>query len=295
VQKNRPEASQIRAGSVGVGLRSPHLQTILEQQPDVAWFELLADNHMQGGGRTLQQALAIRECYPVSLHCVGMSIGSVDDLNWKYLQTLKRFAADTQPWLISDHLCWTSCNRQYSHDLLPMPYSEEALWHVVKRINAIQDFLGVRIAVENVSSYLTLRDSQMSEIEFINTVAREADCYILLDLNNLYVNEFNHGSSAVQAITCVETERIVQLHLAGYEDKGGYLLDAHNREVQPDVWRLLDVYLQRQSGTPVMIEWDNDLPEFDVLLKEAMRAREKIQCAVLGTGRSNSHTTALYG
>ena len=259
---------------VGVGLRTPHVAHILKEKPSLDWFELLADNHMVTGGWARQQAIEVADIYPVTMHCVGMSIGSVDPIDFGYLEKVKSLAVDVRPKMVSDHLCWTSWQSQYAHDLLPLPYTEEALDHVVNRIDQIQDFLGMRIAIENVSSYLTFQHSCMDEVEFINAVADQADCYILFDINNLYVNFINNGQDRYKYLDAIDVSRIVELHLAGFEQKENYYLDAHNNKVHEDVWGLYGYFLQRKFDVPTLIEWDHDIPVFDVLHSEAMRAKE---------------------
>lgn len=256
----------------GLGLRSAHVDRILSEHPPVPWFEILADNHTAPGGLIPRQLAAVRADYPISLHCVGMSLGGTDPLDFAYLGTIKRLIQTYQPAQVSDHLCFSSHASHQYHDLLPLPYTEEALLHVGDRIRRVQDFLGVRLLVENVSSYLTYRHSTLSEAEFLAALARSADCDLLFDVNNAYVNEFNQGAPAGDFLRQLPLERIREIHLAGYEDKGDYLIDAHNNRVSDPVWALYADVIQQLPDVPVLIEWDNDLPALEVLLDEAARA-----------------------
>ena len=257
---------------IGVGLRSAHVDHILKHRPNVQWFELLADNHIVDGGLSRQQAIEISNQYPVTMHCVGMSLGSVDPINYQYLNKIKALASEVTPAIISDHLCWTSLNSHYSHDLLPLPYTEEALDHIAERILKIQDYLGQRIAIENVSAYLTYKHSTIDEVEFLNTLAERSDSYILFDLNNLYVNHINNNQDIDKYIDEIKFERIVEIHLAGFEDKGNYCLDSHNRRVHQNVWELYKKFTKNCGKVPTLIEWDHDIPEFTVLFGEAKKA-----------------------
>ena len=262
---------------IGVGLRAPHVNEILQQRPKLDWLELLADNHITKGGWLRRQAIEVAEQYPVTLHCVGMSIGSIDPINYAYLKKIKSLAGEVKPKLISDHLCWTSLHSYYSHDLLPLPYTDEALNHVAARILQIQDYLGERIAIENVSAYLSYQHSSIDEVEFINMLSEKADCLILLDINNLYVNEKNNSQNSDEYINKINIDRIAEIHLAGYEDMGSYYLDAHNHRVSEGVWSLFEKFLQRKSTVPTLIEWDHDIPEFEVLYQEAIKAKTMTQ------------------
>ncbi len=256
----------------GVGLRSPHIDEILETQPDVPWFELLADNHRVQGGVIPAQVEMIRDHYPVTLHSVGLSLGSVDPLNRVYLEQLKLLAQRADATWISEHLCFTSIDGTFTHDLLPLPYTEESLRHVVDRIGRVQDFFQSRILVENVSSYIHFTDSQIPEDEFLCAVAEQADCWLLVDVNNIYVNQINHGLNGNEYIDRLPLERIREIHLAGYEDKGDYLLDTHNHAVSDPVWRLYKRLIRRRSDIPTLIEWDSDIPPFSILMDEAHKA-----------------------
>jgi len=257
----------------GVGLRAPHINEILATHPQLDWFELLADNHICEGGWARRQALEIAARYPVTMHCVGMSIGSSDPINFAYLKKIKTLAAEVKPKLISDHLCWTSLHSHYSHDLLPLPYTQETLNYLTQRILSIQDYLGEKIAIENVSAYLTYKHSSINEVEFINQLAEKADCLILFDVNNVYVNQKNNAQNSHEYVDDINLNRVAEIHLAGFEDKDHYYLDAHNNLVSKGVWKLYMRLMQRKSDIPTLIEWDHDIPSFEVLYGEAMKAK----------------------
>lgn len=267
---NRAEG---RITGTGIGLRSPHIREVLDTQPDVPWFEILTDNHTAAGGRTAAELMAIRECYPITFHCVGLSLGSSDPLDQGYLDTLKTMHARYEPAWISDHLCFSSLDGTHYHDLLPLPFTEEAVEHVARRIGFVQEFLGQRILVENVSSYMAYTHSVLSEAEFLAAVSETADCDLLLDINNIYVNEFNHGLSGIDYLDAIPLRRVREIHLGGFEDKGAFLLDAHNHAVSKPVWALYRECIKRIPGTPTLIEWDNDIPGFSILQQEAETAR----------------------
>jgi len=262
--------------SVGIGLRSVHIERILIQQPEVPWFEVLMDNHTAQGGLIPGQLAAVREHYPLSLHCVGMSLGGVNPLDMRYLETVKRMMHDYTPVQISDHLCFTHHDSHHFNDLLPFPFTSESLDHVSGRIDRVQDYLGRSILVENVSTYLQFESSEMNEAEFMKALVDRTGCGILLDINNAYVNQFNHGFSAKAFIDTIPIDHVGEVHLAGFEDKTDYLIDAHNNRVCDAVWELFEYYLQFGHSAPVLIEWDNDIPGLDVLLDEAARARQII-------------------
>lgn len=258
---------------VGVGLRSCHYQYILAHLPEVPWLEILSDNYLMSGGSDLQYLMAIRAHYPVAMHGVGLSIGSTDPLNRDYLNKLKQLANRVEPQLISDHLCWISVDGHYLHDLLPLPYTEEAITHVVARIKTIQDFLGQQILIENASSYMQYQQSEMTEWQFINEIATRADCFILLDVNNVYVSAHNHGFDPYEYIQEIKLDRVRQFHLAGYQDKQRYLFDTHNELVHQPVWDCYKAAVERFGSVPTLIEWDSDIPPFNVLQQEANKAQ----------------------
>lgn len=262
--------------SVGLGLRTAHIDQVLLERPEVPWFEVLMDNHTAQGGLIPEQLAAVRKNYPMTLHCVGMSPGGTDPLDMDYLARLKWMINEYQPAQVSDHLCFTKYGKHQFNDLLPIPFTGESLHHVCGRIKKVQDYLGMKILIENVSSYLQFEASEMNEAEFLAEMVADTGCGILLDINNAYVNEFNHGIGAKTFIDTLPIESVGEIHLAGYEDKTGYLIDAHNNRVSDSVWDLFDYYLQHAKGAPVLIEWDNDIPELEVLIGEAEKAKQLI-------------------
>jgi len=270
----------------GIGLRGQHIPEIIQAQPDVPWFEILADNHLAEGGLIPQQLAAVRSSYPVTFHCVGMSIAGVDALDMAYLEKIRSLAERFEPAWISDHLCFTQYAKHQYHDLLPFPYSEESLAHVCERVMKIQDYLGRELVVENVSTYLQYRDSSMTEGEFLKSLCEKTGCEILLDVNNAYVNEINHGIDARDFIASLPARHIREVHLAGYEDKGEYLIDAHNNLVANPVWELYEYLVQLYGEKPTLIEWDNDIPAFDVLMEEAQRAERILSASVDRSAKS---------
>ena len=273
--ENFPLADKSKSSTprIGVGLRSPHVKEILTKKPDIDFFELLTDNHLAEGGYARQQAHLIREYYPVSLHCVGMSLGGCDPLDFSYLNKIKKLASELKPIFISDHLCWTSFDKQHAHDLLPLPYTNEAINHVSNRIIQIQEILETTLVIENVSSYLTYSCSEMDEWDFLTNVAKQAQCKILLDINNIYVSQFNNDLDANKYLNQIPLDLIAEIHLAGYEDKGKYLLDSHNNKVSLPVWELYKILIERDHSIPTLIEWDNNIPPLSILLSEADKAR----------------------
>lgn len=271
--------SQHAIAGVGVGFRAPHGDDVLRQKPAVGWFEILADNYMTDAETAHRQLTAVRENYPITLHSVGMSLGSVEPLDFDYLQGLKALTVRYESAWVSDHLCFVNVDGTYFHDLLPLPYTEEALHHTAARIRQVQDYLGQRILIENVSSYVSYRSSEMDEVEFLNGVAEEADCDILLDLNNLYVSAYNHRTDVNDLLRTVTTERVRQVHLGGFQQQDEYLVDTHSRPVSPVVWKLFADFAGCRPTMPVLIEWDNDLPDFASLLVQVRQAE-----SILATG-----------
>lgn len=257
---------------VGVGLRSPHVNEILTDLPSVPWFELLADNHLVEGGLIPLQLEKICQHYPVTFHSVGLSLGSVDPLNLDYLGKLKQLMQQHEITWLSEHCCFTSFDGFHSHDLLPIPYSEESLSHMVKRITQVQDFLGEQILIENVSSYMKFAESTLDEVEFISEVAEQADCLLLIDVNNIYVNHINQGVNTEKYLERLPYEKIKEIHLAGFDDRGDYILDAHNNPVAEPVWQLYEKLIQHVPDVPTLIEWDNDIPSLQRLIQEAQKA-----------------------
>jgi uncharacterized protein (UPF0276 family) len=228
---------------------------------------------MVEGGRTLEVLEAVREHYPIAMHGVSMSLGSTDPLNRNYLRQLRDLARRFEPGWISDHLCWTGVGGRNLHDLLPLPYTEEAIRHVAGRIRQVQETLERPILIENVSSYMAFADSAMTEWEFISAIAEEADCGILLDINNIFVSAFNHRFEANHYIDAVPAERVVQYHLAGHSDHGTHLLDTHDHPIRDEVWGLYERAARRFGNVAAIVEWDDNIPEFAVLAEAAERAR----------------------
>jgi uncharacterized protein (UPF0276 family) len=256
----------------GVGLRPKHFSEVLEEPPPVDWVETTSENYMARGGRPLAVLEKVRRDLPVVLHGVSLSIGSTDELNQQYLRELRGLVDRIQPALVSDHLCWGSHGGRYAHDLWPLPYTEEALSHVAGRIAHVQDLLGRQIALENVSSYVTYRDSRMAEWEFLASVAERADCGILLDVNNIYVSSRNHGFDPAAYLASIPPERVVQFHLAGHSDKGKWLLDSHDAAVPEAVWNLYRDAVRRFGRVPTLIEWDDHIPPLEALVAESHKA-----------------------
>jgi uncharacterized protein len=257
----------------GLGLRPEHYSQVLEQHPAVDWFEVISENYLVAGGKPLHFLDRIRAHYPMVMHGVSLSIGSTDPLDYDYLAALKRLAERIEPEWISDHLCWTGIEGRNLHDLLPLPYTEEAIAHVSERVDRVQDFLGRRILLENVSSYVTYTDSQISEWEFISAIAKRADCNILLDVNNVYVSASNHEYDALAYLDGVPPERVHQIHLAGHSHNGTLLVDTHDHPVPDPVWDLYREAIARLGPVSTMIERDDDIPPLDELLAELARAR----------------------
>lgn len=260
---------------VGLGLRSPHVNEILTELPDIPWFELLADNYLVEGGMIPLQLEKICQHYSVTFHSVGLSLGSVDPLNLNYLAKLKNLMQQHEISWLSEHCCFTSVEGFHSHDLLPIPYSEESLHHMVARITQVQDFLGEQILIENVSSYMKFAGSTLDEVDFISEVAEQADCLLLIDVNNIYVNHVNQGVDVGKYLTRLPYDRIKEVHLAGFDERENYILDAHNNPVAEPVWKIFEKLIRYIPDVPTLIEWDNDIPSFQRLKEEASKA-EKI-------------------
>ncbi len=259
---------------LGVGLRSVHFPYILEHQPPVDWFEIISENFMDSRGRPRHVLDQIAERYPIVMHGVSLSIGSSDPLNFEYLKKLKRLAAETKAHWVSDHLCWTGVLGKNTHDLLPLPLNEQSLRHVVERLRVVQDVLERRFVLENPSSYLTFADSTMPEWEFLSRMADEADCGLLLDVNNVFVSSVNHDFDPVQYVRSVPHHRIVQCHLAGHTDCGAYRIDTHDGEVINPVWNLYRLTHELTGGVSTLLEWDAKIPPFPVVHAEVLKAKD---------------------
>lgn len=259
---------------VGIGLRIPHYQHILERKPVVDWFEIISENYMVEGGRPLHVLEQILERYRVVQHGVSMYFGNTARPNRDHLRKLKRLTKRTQtPWL-SDHLCWGSVDGRYTHDLLPMPYTWEAVEFTARNIREVQDFLELPIAVENVSSYAEFHASEMTEWEFLYEVVERADCGILLDVNNIYVSSQNHGFNPTDYVNAVPAERVTQIHLAGHTRYERYILDTHDHPVIAPVWKIYQRAIERCGRTATLLEWDDRIPSFDEVHREALKANK---------------------
>ena len=268
----------------GIGLRPPHYPRVLDGSARVDWFEVVAENFMVPGGRPLDVLDQARALAPVVLHGVSMNLGGTDPLNESHLDELERLIRRFEPAWVSEHLCWGAFGRHYAHDLLPLPYTEEALAQVVERIGQVQDRLGRRILVENVSSYVTFRHSTMPEWTFLGAVAEAADCGILLDVNNIYVSAMNHGFSPLDYVAGLSAHRIGQIHLAGHSDAGTHLVDTHDHPVPSPVWSLYREAVRRFGAVSTLVEWDDRIPAFEELVAEADRARTA-EAEVIGAYR----------
>ncbi|TAK74798.1 MAG: DUF692 domain-containing protein [Gammaproteobacteria bacterium] len=257
----------------------PHYTAFLEKHPGVAWIEVQSENYFGEGGRPLDVLETIRRDYPISLHGSGLSLGSADELNWQHLKKLKDLTTHIHPCLISEHLSWSSIDGHYLHDLLPLPYTEEALEHLVTRIQQVQAYLNRQILIENIASYVSYTCSTLAEHEFLIEVAKQSGCGILLDINNIYVNSMNLGYDPHHYIAAIPANLVHEIHLAGFStlmiDDKEILIDSHNRPVVPAVWDLYRYAVQQLGSKPTIIEWDKDLPSLDTLCLEAYRA-EKI-------------------
>ncbi len=266
---------------MGVGLKSAHYAEIREAPGRVDWFEAITENFLDSHGPARRQLEAIRANHPVALHGVAMSLGSADGVDAAYLDHLAELAAAIEPMWISDHLCFSSLGGHHSHDLLPLPLTDEALRIAVENILRVQDRLGRRIAVENISTYVRTRADTISEAEFVAEVAARADCLLLLDVNNVVVNAFNHGLDPLDYVRRMPAERIVEIHVAGHSRRDDFLFDDHVGPTPDVVWDLYTEAL-RHARRPVstLIEWDTDVPAFARLAEEADRARERASAAL---------------
>jgi uncharacterized protein (UPF0276 family) len=258
----------------GLGLRREHYHRVVAEKPAIGWFEVISENFMVPGGNPRRVLEAVRRDYPVVLHGVSLSIGSVDPVNRRYLDELDALARAVEPAWISDHLCWGSAHGIYAHDLLPIPYTEEALAHIAARVQAVQDRLGRRILLENPSSYMQLTGADMTEHEFLAELARRADCGILLDVNNVFVSAHNHAFDPRAYIAALPAERVGQIHLAGHSEEGRLLIDTHDQHVRDEVWDLYGYTIEQLGIRSTMIEWDAQVPELEVLERELDRAAQ---------------------
>lgn len=258
----------------GLGLRKDHYETVLAERPNVDWFEILSENYMVDGGKPLHYLMRIREHYPMVMHGVSLSIGSSEPLNTDYLKKLKALFERVEPEWFSDHLCWTGVDGVNLHDLMPMPYTEEAVVHVVDRIQQVQDFMGRQMLLENVSSYVSYSSSQMSEWEFLREIAERADCLILLDINNIYVSAFNHKFDPYTYLEAIPTERVYQFHLAGHTRQDDIIIDTHDHPIVDPVFELYGAAVRHFGRVSTMIERDDNIPPLSELLKELDHVRD---------------------
>jgi uncharacterized protein len=274
---------------IGVGLRSTHYAHILSARPKLGWFEVLSDNYMNTAGRPLDFLDRIAEMYPVALHGVGLSIGSVDALDFSYLAQLRDLRDRCGAHWVSDHIAWSGVNGRHGHDLYPVPFTEECLRHMARRVCQVQDFIEAPLVLENPSTYLRFAGSALSEAEFVAALVEEADCGLLLDVNNVYVNANNHGFDARAYLRQLPLERVVQLHVAGHDvvtssvegqPRASYLLDTHAGPVAADVWALLEEAVRLGARAPVLLEWDAEIPAFPEVAEEARKAEACIARAL---------------
>lgn len=257
----------------GIGLRAPHVAEVRGSRPSIGWFEVHSENYFVDGGPSLAALEVIRADYPVSLHGVGLSLGSADALDADHLARLRQLAARIEPSVISEHLCWSRVDGRHLNDLLPLPLTEEALALVCDRVDAAQSALGRPLLVENVSSYLRFADDAIAEWDFVAAVAARSGCQLLLDINNIYVNAVNHGFDPQSYLAAIAPDSIVEIHLAGFDASGPCLIDTHGSPVAAPVWALYRRAIERLGPKPTLIEWDTDIPALDVLLDEAARAQ----------------------
>lgn len=259
---------------LGVGLRTTHFPHVLAHTPDVDWFEIVSENFLHTGGRPLEVLDRVAERYPIVMHGVSMSLGSTDPVDRDYLRELRALAERVNAVWLGDHVCWTGVAGKNSHDLLPVPYTEEALRHMIARVRQVQDVLERPLVLENPSTYVSFHASTMSEPEFLARLAEEADCALLVDVNNIYVSARNHGFDALDWFDPIPWERVVQVHLAGHTDHGTHCIDTHTGQVIDPVWELYAELVRRAGPRATMVEWDQDIPEFEVVHAEVLRARE---------------------
>ena len=270
---------------LGVGLRTVHFGHILSTWPRVDWFEVLSENFMDTGGRPLRVLDQVAERYPIALHGVSMSIGSTDRIDREYLRKLKALARRVRAHWVSDHLCWTGVAGRNVHDLLPMPYTEEALRHTAARVREVSEILERPLVVENPSSYVEFADSRMTEWEFLSRLCEQSDCGLLLDVNNVYVSSFNHGFDPRAYVAAIPADRVVQYHLAGHTHKGTHIVDTHSDHAIKEVWDLYARSCRRTGNVATLYEWDEDIPAFEVVHAEALKARAFREQALLAAAR----------
>jgi len=281
VSRNKGRVPVPIPARAGIGLRAPHHDELVRTLPHVGWLEAHSENYFADGGAQIEALETLRAHYPLSLHSVGLSLGTADDLDVEHLARLRGLVRRMEPGLVSDHLCWGSVGGRFSNDLLPLPYTEEAMRHMIRRISQVQDYLGRQILIENVSSYLEFTCSEMTEWEFLAGVARESGCGILLDVNNIYVSACNHGFDAAGYLDAMPAGLVREYHVAGHtaveRDGAQILIDTHSAPVCDAVWDLYREALHRFGPQPTLVEWDSELPELAVLVAEAERADTHMQ------------------
>jgi len=266
--------------TAGIGLRAPHVRAVRDDRPPIGWLEVHSENYFADGGPALASLDRIAASYPLSLHGVGLALGSVAPLDREHLRKLARLVDRMQPASVSEHLCWGAFGGRHFNDLLPLPFTAEALDHVCVRVAEIQDVLRRPILVENVSTYATFPESDIPEADFVAAVAARSGCGLLLDVNNVHVNARNHGVDAEAYIATLPIDRVREIHLAGFDDSGPIVIDTHGAHVAPPVWALYEAALARFGAVPTLIEWDTDIPPLGVLLDEAARAQALLdRCA----------------
>lgn len=264
----------MRRLGAGIGLRETHLNRVIEDKPEIDWLEIIADNLIDADDHTLSRLEKLRRDYPISLHSVGTSLGSVDPLNFDYLKSLEMLIERLDPFSVSEHLCWSGAHGVHLHDLFPLPMTKETVTHVAGRIEQVQDFFGRRILIENVSAYAEFEESEMSEPEFITCIARMSGSGILLDVNNIFINSYNFNFDAGKYVDDIPVDLVGEMHLGGGEQRDGFILDSHNCRIWGEVWGLYEHAVTRFGPVPTLIEWDNDIPELEVLLDEAGKANK---------------------
>jgi len=283
----RPHIVMPPQGSIpaqaGIGLRSVHHEAIVHDRPHIGWLEVHSENYFADGGAQLEHLTKARALYPLSLHGVGLSLGSTDPLNTDHLRKLKRLVQWSEPAFVSEHLSWGSVDGAFLNDLLPLPYTEEALTHMIQRVTQLQDFLGRQILIENISSYLQFNCTQLLEWEFLSALAQESGCGLLVDVNNVYVSACNHGFDAQRFLSSLPRQSVQELHLAGhsinrYGDRE-IRIDTHSAPVCDAVWQLYAYALSCFGALPTLLEWDTDIPALDVLVAEANKANPYLECA----------------
>lgn len=276
----------------GLGLRKEHYQDVIDSSPDVDWFEILTENYLIPGGKPLYFLDQIAERYPMVMHGVSMNIGNTEPLDMDYLKQVKTLKKRVNTHWLSDHLCWTGTNGSNAHDLLPLPYTEEAITHLVQRIEQVQDFLGSRMLIENVSSYVSYQQSEVTEWQFLTEIAQRADCLLLLDINNIYVSAVNHEFNPLDYLLAIPPQHVQQFHLAGHSDYGDYIIDTHDMPVCDAVWSLYARAVEHFGDITFMIERDDNIPPLSELLEELNLARN-ISAEVKAKGFNSNQIQAM--